>query len=100
MRSINAPQLVLLVAAIVAVGPALAQSSSESSSTSDGAKQKGAAAQAPTAKKAPAERRLDFVPRNAVKETAAGQGTAPAATQSKPGSMKEGSHCHSKAGDA
>ena len=100
MRSINAPQLVLLVAAFVAVGPALAQSSSESTSTGTGAKANAAGTQAPPAKKAPGERRLDFAPRNAVKETAAGQGTAPTATQSKPGSMKEGSHCHSKAGDA
>ncbi|MDH5539666.1 MAG: hypothetical protein OEY03_09690 [Rhizobacter sp.] len=97
MRIVYAPKLVLLVAAaVVAVAPALAQSSDKAQSApgvSSGNK-------AAPVKKTPAERRLDFVPSGSLTGTATQQTTVPAAGQSKPGSSKEGSHCHSKASDA
>jgi hypothetical protein len=99
MRIVCAPKFVLLVATVVAVAPSLAQSSdkAQSSTTAPGISSGNKAA---PAKKAPAERRIDFVPSGSATGTATQQTTVPVTGQSRPDSSKEGSHCHSKASDA
>jgi len=93
----NPVRWLVVGAALVVTGPAMAQSAGKEPST--GSKQ--SSAKSAPAKAAAVPKRLDFVPDRSVKEASTERATATGSAQPTPAPVRamQGSHCHGQGGD-